>query len=1492
MESRRPRKKPAKGPGPFAAGEPVCSPAFQARPCRKTSQRKEISNFMSSKKLKRFLSVVLSLSMALSVNLTGFAAEIAPDSPGVQVEADEDAAGAEDAAADGSLQEEEDLPAADEDACAEDGHVFEDGVSQEGEEPEAEEPEEPEAEEPEAEDEVFEAEAVQKEVFAAQEEGIAPQADTTTPPTTQTECTEESHIGYTVKVVRAATCTASGMGKRTCKCGKDSKFVSLTPRHTYQKIDTATGNPEVGEDGKMVPKDNADLSLNADYFIRATATCTSSGLTTYKCTRCKGTENVTTAPKKHSFEREEGWPDVKPAPTTPGIPSCGGEPAVNIWKCTEAGCDYTYEEVVPAVGSHSYTPVTIEATCETPRSTLEKCVTCEEVKPGAEPVPIEGEQARRRLGHSFEAHTTGGVVVEPGEGDTEPFVLSSTAEPAEGGKDVTCLEDGYQIYKCVDHEVSGEERKGCGFEYRVVIKARGSHEEKELMEYIPPTCTENAKYVTRCKYCNEVMGEEIDALDMYLAENDNDMEAAIAAAKNAGAYQLGHIWVENETPDIPVSCTEDGILTFTCDRCKKEETREVPARHEFEDENHNLKAGFEATEENKLVIYKAPTCTEDGVAYCTCSLCGVRRTDIVIPATGHDYGKVVTSYDNYKDGDDDGELTQAAVCKDGKVVYTCKNAVDEEGNTCGHSYTVDIPAKPHTPESSPKTTDATCTEPGRTATFCSVCKDPIGDVTIVKQKLGHTFETIDENGEVVKDENGDLVLGEHAGAPATIPATCMAEGSETYTCHRGDCGQTYVVKLAQEPHNMDLDTGTDDAPQDPIIPPTCQANAKIKQKCMNKDCTHTEEVDVTEVFSDEEITAMELWQRDGHELKLKAVYTEATCTKNGISLYACTMCDYTERRTIAAHHSYMEDGKLIPAEEYEAKYPDADGVSYLRVIKKADCENDGVALYTCANEGCAAGSEGHTYEGPIEKLGHEFDDGVVTLNPIECQPGTIKYTCQRTVDGGAKCGKEKTEELKETAKAHRYVTKSIAATCVEPAKSGKFCYWCDQIQPGTTPEVDKDSNPTGHSYIGTAEDGLALTDADGNTVYVKKELAEDTDYTEPKAATCTETGTRIYTCTHQGAGSKPCGAQVTLTAPALGHDWDTNPWVTTKANCTYPSRKEKACGNQGCKEKQRQIIGSKPAEGDAAHDWKVAEGDEDVKCGEVTFICQTNPEHTKTEEVHDWDEENPTATAHGGFEVIKCKGESCDATKIDDTGAQEGWKYCDVCKDGVQPAAYGGYDPTCEKAGKTDKEICTTCSKTFKEAEDIPATGHEYVREVTKEPSCVDGYSEEVCQNKGCESARNREPIAATGKHQFGEVDEKTGYAECSECHTKDVIADIRMEAVKEGTKNIIRLIADAKLVDEEKYEVLERGILYFTAKDGYPGELVIEDYGNNPKVHMEAIEQTDAIGGRLPINVGSSTDRVIYARAYVMLLNKETSKTEKRYSKTISGSFESLGGM
>ena len=170
----------------------------------------------------------------------------------------------------------------------------------------------------------------------------------------------------------------------------------------------------------------------------------------------------------------------------------------------------------------------------------------------------------------------------------------------------------------------------------------------------------------------------------------------------------GHVYEKN-TVKKP-TCTEKGLIEYTCKYCGDTYTKQVPATghnygewivdkkptekadghrykqcancgHRIEETipklNHDHKA--------KLVKGKAATCTEYGTKdYYFCEGCGkkfsdsqckheVTDKDLVIKATGHDYKS---------------EMTKAPTCtEEGIITYTCKN--------CSHNYTEKIKPTGH-----------------------------------------------------------------------------------------------------------------------------------------------------------------------------------------------------------------------------------------------------------------------------------------------------------------------------------------------------------------------------------------------------------------------------------------------------------------------------------------------------------------------------------------------------------------------------------------------------------------------------------------------------------------------------------------------------------------------------------------------------------------------------------------------------------------------------
>lgn len=192
----------------------------------------------------------------------------------------------------------------------------------------------------------------------------------------------------------------------------------------------------------------------------------------------------------------------------------------------------------------------------------------------------------------------------------------------------------------------------------------------------------------------------------------------------------------------------------------------------------------------------------------------------------------------------------------------------------------------------------------------------------------------------------------------------------------------------------------------------------------------------------------------------------------------------------------------------------------------ATCGADGRIDTICSNCGDVIATEVIPATGA-----HTWDNGTVTAEPTEKDPGTMTYTC--TI-----CGAIKTEVIPATG-AHTFVfTKNVAPSCTE---AGYDLYTCRDC--GATEQ--RNSKPAlGHKW-------------DSGTVT-----------TEP---TETDPGTMTYTCT-------VCGATKTEVIPATGphtHVWDEGT-VTVAPTETTPGVRTYTC--TVCGQTRTEII---PATGSA-----------------------------------------------------------------------------------------------------------------------------------------------------------------------------------------------------------------------------------------------------------------------------------------------------------------------
>ena len=478
--------------------------------------------------------------------------------------------------------------------------------------------------------------------------------------------------------------------------------------------------------------------------------------------------------------------------------------------------------------------------------------------------------------------------------------------------------------------------------------------------------------------------------------------------------------------------------------------------------NEQLKCEHEYGE---FVVTKKAVCDVDGVKSRTCAKCDKVDTE-AIPMLGHKT-KVVEGY--------------AATCTtdgktDGTVCEVCEKSVTEQKAIpmLGHNIVVD----------SGKT--ATCLEAGLTeGQHCKRCNE-----VLIKQETipatGHNIITVygyaatcEEAGitDGTKCANCETVyseqviiqaLGHKPVTHAGKAATCLEKGWNSYvTCDRATCGYTTYEEIAALGHNFSnaiclrcsyqLPEGHECVyTMEEVTQATCETDGVKTKKCI---CGET----TTEVI-----------KAYGHAWNAGVVTKEPGCGVEGVRTFTCSNCNQTTTEAIAAiEHEFTETQ-----------------------VQELTCTTDGIVRFDCVN--C-----GYYYTNTTESNGHNYDDGLVVLEPTCTQEGGKIYTCMS-------CGEtisRKIAKLAHTVKSTSYV----APTCTTTGKTaGSYCSVCNTVL-----TAQKDIPALGHSF-GAWQTVTELT--------------------------CTTNGVDKRTCT-------VCGKTVTSTVEALGHSFENG--VCTKCGA-YP----------------------------------------------------------------------------------------------------------------------------------------------------------------------------------------------------------------------------------------------------------------------------------------------------------------------------------------------------
>lgn len=267
-----------------------------------------------------------------------------------------------------------------------------------------------------------------------------------------------------------------------------------------------------------------------------------------------------------------------------------------------------------------------------------------------------------------------------------------------------------------------------------------------------------------------------------------------------------------------------------------------------------------------------------------------------------------------------------------------------------------------------------------------------------------------------------------------------------------------------------------------------------------------------------------------------------------------------------------------------------------------------------------------------------------------------------------------------------------------------------------------------------------------------------------KQPTCTEAGTKTYTCTS-------CGKTKTTEIAATGHQ---HTEIRNKKEATC--KEEGYTGDTYCKD-----CGAKVSSGQAIpkteHTWDSGKVTTKATCehtGVRTYTCSVCGE-TKEEEIpktdHTYDEgtvtKKPTCT-ETGIKTYTCT--VCQKTKTEEIAAT-GHQHTEV---------RNKVEATCTKEGYSGDVYCTDCGTKLSSGTEIARKAHEYEERERNEANCKrNGYILFVCKVCGDEK---REVLPKTD-HQHTEIRNKVEATCTDEGYTGDTYCTDCGEKLSDGKK-------------------------------------------------------------------------------------------------------------
>ena len=578
--------------------------------------------------------------------------------------------------------------------------------------------------------------------------------------------------------------------------------------------------------------------------------------------------------------------------------------------------------------------------------------------------------------------------------------------------DATCETDGTETKSC--------RRSGCDkTETQTKVDSKLGHNWGNGEKLKDANCVHGAEYKYTCsndethtktQYEGDVnpdnhsYGEEWTSNDDATCENDGTKYkecqngCGVKDTQTDTGSALGHDYELTETISV-ATCTTQAKNRYVC----KHDSSHIEEKLEGElnPDNHSF---------GEWISNNNATCESDGTEYRDCQYgCGEKQTQTDTgSALGHEYEFLET-------------ISVATCTTQAKNKYVCKHDPShieerEEG---------ELDPNNHDFGNWTYNNDATCEADGTETGTCQREGCNVTDTRVAKDtKLNHEFGNWVSNNDATceidgtetrtcqrdgcdktetRTVEGSKLDHEFGNWVSNNDATCETDGTETGTCLRDGCNKTYTrtVENSKLGHRWVKGEKVNDA--------SCVHGAEYRYTCSN-DETHTKtqfegdvnpdnhsygeewtsnndatcEIDGTEYreclngcLARE--TQTDIGSALGHDYKLTETISVATCTTQAKNKYVC--------QHDPKHIEERVEGELDPNNHN------------LQEIDKVDanCIENGHIDYKCQD--C-----GHETSVVIDALGHDWDDGVVTIQPTETEKGEKTYTCKV-------CGETRTEEI-------------------------------------------------------------------------------------------------------------------------------------------------------------------------------------------------------------------------------------------------------------------------------------------------------------------------------------------------------------------------------------------------------------------------------------------------------------------------------------------------